>query len=305
MVLCSERIAISSSSNISQQTCSILRIEWMHSAQREVAHGAQSMVQQVLVWLGETLRRGGIVVERAPPIRPISNITPSMVAAKCHHYFFCTFCVTCARHETKSLFRFRFRFLAFLLRPFHWIVSDINGHRLSDSISLFLARYFDVMLSIRFSKTMPETHRVCFRKNISSHSRAPASKFFNLTPLLLVRVSFVDARDPRHTTTETRVNQLKTIENKLCESTNELHMITEHGMNCERQPAHGSRRRHNGERIARGKHGEDEEKEDHNVTLKLTWNSTNCLIRCVFPFLPFHSILRCVDAIVHDRIVER
>lgn len=75
-------------------------------------------VQQVLVLLGETLCRDGIVVERAPPIRPISNITPSMVAAKCHHYFFCAFCVTCARHETKSLFRFRFRFLAFPLRPF-------------------------------------------------------------------------------------------------------------------------------------------------------------------------------------------
>lgn len=74
--------------------------------------------------LGETLCRDRIVVERAPPSARPSNLqynTTDGSSQLSSPYLFPTcisWPVTCARHETKSLFRFRFRFVSPFVSPF-------------------------------------------------------------------------------------------------------------------------------------------------------------------------------------------
>lgn len=125
--------------------------------------------------------RRGIYETSIITVRTISNITPPMVAAKCHHHFSCAFCVTCARHETKSLFWFRFRFLPHLpcVSVYH-VPTAIVRFNFSFSRPLFWCHVVDA------SQKIPAIRSFYRKYSLLSRLRLPNFQFdsiFSSSPI--------------------------------------------------------------------------------------------------------------------------
>lgn len=116
------------------------------------------------------------IYETSTTVRPISNITPPMVAAKCHHHFFCAFCDTCARHETKSLFWFRFGFFLFPFCPVYHVPKAIARFNFSFSRPLFWCHAVDASQKyLRFVAIAPALRLPYFQFD-SIFSSSPISR---------------------------------------------------------------------------------------------------------------------------------